>query len=297
MKQELTSNPPCPTDKNEPQKKPVYYVDGAYLPSDKAVIPVDDLAVLRGIGVCDLMRTVKGKPFLLRDHVTRLISSAQSSELSIRWPADEIEEIILETLKRNRVDNQTLEANIRTIITGGSSSDFITPTGPARLLVLVTPIPPIPAHWYEKGVKVITVLYQRALPEAKTLSYMPASLALKQAKERGAVEALYVNTDNIVTEATTSNLFAFIHGKLVTADVNVLKGITRQAILEAAQGLFEIELRSMTLDTLYSAEEVFISGTNKGIVPVVQIDDKIVGTGAPGEKTKKLITALENESK
>lgn len=274
-------------------RQPIYYVDGEYLPSDRAVIPVDDLAVLRGIGVCDLMRTVKGKPFLLRAHVERLIQSAQASELPLRWDVEAVEGIILETLKKNPAVGAPLDANIRTIITGGSSPDFITPTGPARLLVLVTPIPPIPPHWYEKGVKVITLPYQRSLPEAKTLSYMPASLALKQAKKEGAVETLYVNPDNRVTEGTTSNLFAFAEGRLMTADEEVLKGITRQAILSAARNLFDVEFQSLPLDRLYTADEVFISGTNKGIVPVVQIDGHVIGSGMPGKNTLRLMDALE----
>ncbi|MBF0202510.1 MAG: aminotransferase class IV [Desulfamplus sp.] len=268
----------------------IYYVHGKFLPADKAVIPVDDLAVIRGIGVCDLMRTFKGTPLFLREHVERLVESARAVELDIRWSCEEIENIIMETLDKNPSIN---ESNIRTIITGGSSSNFMTPNGNPRLLVLITPIPPIPVHWYEKGIKVITVPFQRDIPKAKSLSYMKASLALKQAGAAHASEALYVDPEGYVTEGTTSNLFAFVNETLVTAEHGVLKGITRKAILKAAGEKFPVGMRTLHLDELYKAEEVFISGTNKGVVPVVQVDDQIIGEGKPGRNTLELIELVQ----
>ncbi|WP_080808822.1 aminotransferase class IV [Desulfamplus magnetovallimortis] len=263
------------------------------MPSGQAVIPVDDLAVIRGIGVCDLLRTFNGKPLFLREHAERLIQSANEVSLKINWSCRDIERIIHDTLNKNPdID----EANIRIIITGGSSEDFITPTGKPRLLVLLTSIPPIPSSWYTKGVKVITVALQRDNPLAKSLSYMPAAMALSKAKKLNGVEALYVSKEGIVTEGTTSNLFAFINNRLITAEEGVLKGITRKMILELGQKEFSIELRSMSIEELYGADEVFISGTNKGVVPVVQINDNIIGSGKPGTNTQKLIKEINNLS-
>lgn len=272
----------------------IYYVDGKFVSADKAVIPVDDLAVLRGVGVCDLMRTYKGKPFFLKEHVERLIQSAREVNLGINWSCDDIEKIILETLNRNSAID---EANIRVIITGGSSSDFINPSGNPRLIVLIAAIPPIPGHWYDKGVKVITVPFQRDVPKAKSLSYIPATLALKKARAVNAVEALYVNPKGFVTEGTTSNLFAFINDNLITAEEDILKGITRKVILALSEKRFTIELRDLHMDELVRADEVFISGTNKGVVPVVQIDNIVIGDGNPGENTKRIMDALDKQTK
>jgi len=269
-----------------------YYVDGKFVDADKAVIPVDDLAVLRGVGACDLMRTYKGKPYFLREHVERLKKSAMEINLNIQWSCDEIEQIILKTLDQNYPID---EANIRVIITGGSSSDFMTPQQP-RMIVLITAIPPIPDLWYEKGVKVITVHSQRTLPEAKTLSYIPATIALKEAKRQNAIEALYMDTDSFVTEGTTSNLFAFINGELITADQKVLKGITRKVILSITDKLFTIRFKTLHINELLKAEEVFITGTNKGIVRVVQIDETVIGNGTPGKNTRRIIDALDKHT-
>ena len=268
----------------------IFYIDGSFVPSDKAVIPVDDLAVLRGIGVWDLMRTFQGRPYFLKDHLERLLQSARAVNLSLKWQVDELEAIVLETLDKNR---DLGEANIRIIITGGSSTDFMNHQGNPRLLVLITPIPSLPREWYTNGVKVITVNQEREVPEAKSLSYIPATLALSKAKSLGAIEALYVSRDGSVTEGTTSNLFAVSNGVLVTPADRVLKGITRKAILSLAEQMMDVELRSIDLKSLVSAEEVFITGTNKGIVPVVKINDTIIGDGKIGEKTRQIIKVLD----
>jgi branched-chain amino acid aminotransferase len=268
----------------------IFYVDGSFVQSDKAVIPVDDLAVLRGIGVWDLMRTFQGRPYFLKEHLERLEQSARSMNLVFKWQIDELEAIVLETLDRNRdVD----EANIRIIITGGSSTDFMTHQGNPRLLVLITQIPPLPREWYSKGVKVITVNQEREVPEAKSLAYIPAALAQNKAKSLGGVEALYVSRDGLVTEGTTSNLFAVLDGVLITPADRVLKGITRKAILSLAEKFMDVELRSIPLTALLSAEEVFITGTNKGVVPVVRVNDTTIGDGTIGDKTRQIIKALD----
>ncbi|MEA2061453.1 MAG: aminotransferase class IV [Thermodesulfobacteriota bacterium] len=269
----------------------IYYVDGKFVSSDKAVIPVDDLAVLRGFGVCDLMRTYNGRPCFLDEHINRLENSAREIGLFLPWSGSEIKKTALETLEKN---SHIREANIRIVITGGSSPDFLTPQGNSRLLVLISPIPELPAIWYKKGIKVITISAQRNIPDAKSISYIPATMALKKARQENAVEALFVDKDNFVKEGTTSNLFAFIENRLVTPEKNVLKGITRNAILSISKDLFKTELRDIHVTELLKAEEFFITGTNKGIVPVVQVDDTIIGNGKPGRQTRKISAALDN---
>lgn len=274
------------------QKTKTYYVDGHFVEADKAVIPVDDLAILRGLGVCDLMRTLGGVPYFLDEHISRLVTSARKIGLTLPWPGELIRNIVLETLERNPGMD---EANIRVIITGGSSTDFMTPQGSPRLIVLVTKIPRIPDEWYTRGVKVITSLSERSIPGAKSISYIAATLALKKAREQGAMEALLVDRDGYIPEGTTSNLFAFIDNALITADTGVLEGITRKVILSLAVKMFPIEFRTLHMDQLLKADEVFISGTNKGIVPVVQIDETVLGNGQPGKNTRSIIRALADQ--
>jgi branched-chain amino acid aminotransferase len=268
-----------------------YYVDGKFVRADQAVIPVDDLAVLRGYGVLDIMRTFNKKPYFLDEHIRRLEHSAEKIGLSLPWSGQEIIGLVRETLGRNRLKG---EANIRIIITGGTSSDFFHPQGNPRLIILVTDLPTLPDAWYTKGIKVITHPAQRSLPDAKVISYIPAALALKKARKQDAVEALYVNQKGEALEGTTSNLFAFFGDTLATPKEGVLKGITRQSILDLAKDLFTIEEGPLQLARLLTANEVFITGTNKGIVPVIQIDDTRIGTGEPGPNTRRLTLQMED---
>lgn len=271
----------------------IHYVDGKFVPQNEAVIPVDDLAVLRGLGVFDLIRTFKGRPYFFKEHIQRLASSAVQVGLTLPWDTDDIESIVLETLKRNKgID----EVNLRVIITGGSSTDYMTYQGKPRLIVLVSPIKKYPEAWYKKGIKIITVQQERDLPDAKSISYLSAAMALKQAKEQNAVEALYVNRDQYAMEGTTSNIFAFTNHILITPDEGILKGITRQAILSLSKDLFEIQQRPILLEELLSADEVFITGTNKGIVPVIQIDSTTIGNGRPGKNTLAIIRELDRHT-
>jgi branched-chain amino acid aminotransferase len=266
-----------------------YYVDGQFVPASEAVIPVDDLAIMRGLGVFDLLRTLNGKPLFLEEHVTRLQTSARQIGMELPWTSQKLIDIVMQTLQRNSFE----ESNIRIVVTGGSSPDFITPQGKPRLLVLITRAPELPQWWYTEGVKIITFASERSIPGAKSIDYVTATIALKQARDQNAIEALYVDRNGCVREGTTSNLFAFYGDILVTPDRGILSGITRKAVLDLAAKMVGVELRNVRLNDLLTADEVFITGTNKMIVPVVQIDDTTIGTGRPGKHTQRLMDALK----
>ena len=268
-----------------------YYVDGKFVSASEAVIPVDDLAIMRGFGVFDLLRTRNGKPLFLKEHILRLNASARRIGLGLPWSQQELIEVVMKTLHRNAHQ----ESNIRIVVTGGSSPDFITPQGKPRLLVLVTRAPELPAWWYTKGVKIITFSSERSIPGAKSIDYVQATIALKKARDQNAIEAVYMDRNGHVLEGTTSNLFAFINDRLVTPGKGILNGITRNAVLDLAAKMISVEIRDMRREELLTADEAFITGTNKVIVPVSQVDDAIIGHGRPGPRTLKLMAALNTE--
>lgn len=267
----------------------IYYVDGQYLPSNEAMIPVTDLALLRGLGAFELLRTLKGKPFGLNAHLERLKASADRIGIPLTWTLEEISGIVMETLRRNL----ETESNIRIIVTGGSSTDFMTPQGNPRLIVMVTPLPSQPEWWYTQGIAVITVQTDRTMTGAKSINYVQASMALRQAREHQAVEAIYVDSTGMVREGTTSNVFMFQDGSLITPGEGILKGITRQVVLNLASSRYAVIIRDIPLKDFLGADEVFITGTNKGIVPVVKINETRVGGGLPGHHTRSLMHLLE----
>lgn len=268
-----------------------YYVDGQFVGASEAVIPVDDLAIMRGFGVFDLMRTLNGKPRFLRQHIQRLEESARCIGIELPWSYQKLIDIVLDTLHRNAFK----ESNIRIVVTGGSSPDFITPQGKPRLLVLVTRAPSLPEAWYTDGVKIITFFSERSIPGAKSIDYVAATIALKQARDQGAIEAVYVDHKGHVLEGTTSNIFALINGTLITPGKGILSGITRKAVLDLAAKILPVDIRDLNLDELTSADEVFITGTNKMIVPVIQINQSSIDTGRPGQITQTLMRDLSKQ--
>ena len=265
-----------------------YYVDGKFISADNAVIPINDLALLRGYGVFDFLRTYNSQPIFLRAHIKRLAQSAKQIGLDLPWSQKELIDIVNQTLSKNK----NRESNIRIVLTGGPSPDFITPQGKPRLLVLITPLAKQPACWYRDGVKIITINSVRNIPGAKSIDYIPATIALKQARRKKAIEAIYVDRDECVLEGTTSNLFIFRGDRLVTPSRSILSGITRKVILRLAANTYQTDLRNIARDELYAADEVFITGSNKEIVPVVKVDKKTIGDGKPGKRTKKIMEAF-----
>ncbi|AFZ31283.1 D-amino-acid transaminase [Gloeocapsa sp. PCC 7428] len=267
----------------------IYYLNGKYVAADEACLPINDLGIVRGYGVFDFLRTYNGVPFKLREHVQRLQKSAELIGLNLPWSTLEIEAIAQETFNRNHLP----DANIRIIATGGIATDFITPCGEPSLIVIVTPVTEYPEAYYKQGVKVITVQTQRFIPGAKSLNYISAIMALQQAKQVNAVEALYVNQHHVL-EGTTTNLFVFRDHKLITPKENILHGITREVVLELAKNKFEIVEQPIYYSDLNRCDEAFITATNKEIMPVTQIDDLQISNGKPGENTQHLMHLFHN---
>jgi branched-chain amino acid aminotransferase len=264
----------------------IFYIDGRFLPEDRSVLPVNDLGLLRGYGVFDFLRTYNRRPFLLKDHVDRLARSARLIGLPLPCGEREIMDITMETLERN---SGLAEANIRLVVTGGDSMDAITPGDRSRLLVMVTDLHQCPKQWYREGAAVITTETERYLPGAKSTNYLPAILCLSRARRHEAIESIYVDREDRLLEGTTTNFFAFIEGTLTTPGDAVLQGITRKVILQLVEGRFEVEVRDIHRDEIHRMEEVFITASNKEVVPVVRMDDHTISDGRPGERTRRIM--------
>jgi branched-chain amino acid aminotransferase len=263
----------------------IYYFDGQFVDEDRAVISVNDMAVLRGYGVFDFMRTYNKKPFYLKEHIDRFFNSASLVGLVLPCTKEELFSIVMETLNKNDYD----ESNVRIVFTGGISPDSVSPANLGKLMVMVTPKHELPAWWYEKGVKIITNNVERYIPEAKSTNYMNAVLTQQDAKKAGAVESVYVDRDGRVLEGTTTNIFLYIEGKWITPDRGILPGITRSVVLDLMNDKFEVELRDLSRGDISRAEEILITASNKEVVPVIQVEDRIIGSGKPGDKTKQVM--------
>ena len=264
----------------------IYYIDGQFVDEDKAFISAKDIVILRGFGVFDSLITYNKRPFKLKEHVERLQNSAKHIGLEIEPGKEEICRITEETIKRNTHHD---ESKIRIVYTGGIRSDGVTPDGNGSLIVMVTPRRKLPDQWYTDGAKIITVDIERTLPRAKSTTYLSAIYALGQARRQNAIESVYVDRHDRVLEGTTTNFFMFRDNKLITAGKDILHGITRSVILELADGKYKVEVRNIDKKEIASADEIFITASNKEVVPITKVNDLTIGNGRPGPQTQRLM--------
>lgn len=263
----------------------IYYMDGEYVDSQQAVLSVNDMAVLRGYAIFDFLRTYNKRPFYLKEHISRFANSGQCVGLDLPFDEDAIFDIVMETLSLNDFE----EANIRIMYTGGVSPDSVTPEGNGKLIVMVTERMKLPAWWYTDGVKIITAEVERSIPEAKSTDYMSAVMTLRQARKAEAIEAVYVDKKGRVLEGTTTNIFLHLDGKWKTPDKGILHGITRSVMIDLMKKEYCVELGDVSLEDINRADEIFISATNKEIIPVIQVNDLKIADGQPGDQTKKVM--------
>jgi branched-chain amino acid aminotransferase len=258
------------------------FFQGAIVPFDKAGIALNDLGVLRGYGVFDFYRTYSGKPFHLKEHYTRFQNSAKSIGLSVPVSYVEFEKITLDLLKKNKIK----DASFRAVLLGGPVQNSLSASKPTFYILTEEVYEPTKEQ-LEKGVSLMVHEYLRYIPEAKSTNYVEAVKMQKERIKQKAYEILYVS-DGMVLECSTSNIFMIKGKHLITPDKNILKGITRKVILKIAKKDFVVEERGVEIYELLLADEVFISGTNKKILPVTKIGKKIIGNGKVGEKTRLL---------
>jgi len=277
--------------------KYLHYKNGQWVGEDKLNVSVYDLSVLRGFGIFDFMRTYNRKFFRIDDNIERFSRSA--SILGLKLPVSEkkLKTILAEGLKRNKNG----DIGVRLVLTGGKSKDFITP-GKPDFFVLFSKAIMLPDNCYEQGVSIVTEPSRRLFAQAKSLNYLAAVRAMARANQVGAIEALYIDPPSAkhrhIYECTTSNFFAVINGKIVTPEDDILHGITRKAVLEMAEDMkLPLELRPIELYEIAKFDEAFLTAANKGVVPIVKIDRKNIGNGAPGPITKKLVKGFRELTK
>ena len=176
---------------------------------------------------------------------------------------------------------------LRMIVTGGSNPSLKEPT----FVIIPEELPTYPDWMYKDGIRISTVEFQRELPHIKSLNYMNAIRLEHHRKEEGVDDLLYYSSDGI-TELPRNNFYAFVGDSLMTAEENVLHGVTRKVVLGLAENEFSAERRKIAFEEIPSFVEAFTTSTTKGIMPITEIDGKPVGNGNVGDKTKRLMSAF-----
>ena len=270
------------------------FINGTLFDKEDAKISVYDHGLLYGDGVFEGMRSYDGRVFRMDQHLCRLWESAKAICLEIPSRPDELAEAVNGTLRANQID----DGYIRLIVTRGAGTLGLDPnrTSNPQVIIIADHMTLYPDEFYENGLKLVTVSTVRNHPSAlspriKSLNYLNNILAKIEGLEAGCVEALMLNHEGEVAECTGDNIFLVRDGALYTPPVGagILKGITREAIIEIAEGIaVTVRQESLTRQDVYDAQECFLTGSAAEIVPVVQVDDCTIGDGKPGSVTRKL---------
>ena len=266
-------------------------VNGVITAPEDAKISVLDHGLLFGDSVYETLRTYHGKPFLFSRHFARLTRSAEGIHLELPWTKEET----LNEIRRTLVPG---ECRIRLVITRGIgelSADTETCTDPTPIIIVVPLI--VPPEWvYREGVDVVISSVRRSgrFADIKSGSLIHQVLALREAKSKGAFEAILLTDGGKLSDGITSNIYLVRDGTLLTPshDASIVEGITRRAVLELAgdmgitvsQGLFDVE-------EIRKADEMFLTSTTREVVPIARVDSKPVGNGLPGPVTTRLLEA------
>jgi branched-chain amino acid aminotransferase len=273
------------------------YVSGAWRTAAEASISVFDHGLLYGDGVFEGIRAYNGRVFKLERHIERLFDSAKAIRLEIPQSPAEVCDLVVETCRRNAIH----DGYIRLVVTRGPGDLGLDPRKCPRAELIVIARQLTMYAGAAAGITVVTSTFRRNAPDAtspsiKSLNYLNNILARIEANDRGADEALMLDAQGYVAEATVDNFFIVTdHALLTPPTATNLKGVTRETILALAASLgIRTEEKPFTLFDVWTAKEAFICGTGAEVVPVRSVDGRTIGAGAIGPVTGRIVAAYHD---
>jgi branched-chain amino acid aminotransferase len=274
-----------------PAGKTTIWLDGRWLDRETATVSVFDHGLLYGDGVFEGIRVYGGRIFKLVEHLDRLYDSAKAIWLTVPMPKDEMIAVTEEAVRRSGLE----EAYIRHIVTRGVGDLGLDPRKCARasVIIIVDTIALWPAHVYETGLRVVTagtpIPHREALsPRVKSLNYLPHIMAKAEGIQAGADDVLMLDAGGHVAEASGCNIFVVKQGVITTppASAGILKGVTRDTVIDVARAAgYVVHEALLNRYDVYTADEVFFTGTAAEVVGIREADGRTIGGGKPGPVT------------
>jgi branched-chain amino acid aminotransferase len=276
------------------------YIDGAFVPKAEATLPLFDHGYLYGDGVFEGVRVYNGRVFRLDPHLDRLLFSARALGFEVEnLTLAKLQQAVLETCRRNNHANGYIRITLSRGTGLGLDPSHIDRT--PRLVISTQELRLYGGDLYEKGLTMITCATRVPPPDVIdprikcTGKYINNILAKMEANRVGAGEGVMLNALGQVAEATGDNIFVVKDGVIATPppSAGCLKGVTRAAAWELAENMgVPVREENLTLYDLYTADECFLTGTAAEIIPAVSLDGRLLGTGKPGDVTRRLIGAF-----
>lgn len=280
----------------------VVYINGEFVPEEQAKITVYDHGLLYGDGAFEGIRVYSGNVFKLREHVARLFKSVHALMFELPITEEEMVQAVLTALRTNGI----MDGYIRVTVTRGVGLGLDPRVCKQATVVIMTDkLSLYPKEMYDTGLEVVTVSTrvppsQSVEPRIKSLGKYVCNIQAKlEANRMGAGEGLMLNLQGYVAEATGDNIFIVKNGDLITPPpyAGILEGITRNTVMELAQSIgIPVKESLFTLYDVYSADECFLTGTAAEVIPVAHVDGRSIGTGRPGEMTKRLMETFHGQT-
>jgi len=273
---------------------PIIWIDGTYYDRADAKISVFDHGLLYGDGVFEGIRVYNRRVFRLAQHIDRLYDSAKGVWLEIPLAKPAMQRLVEDTVTKSGLD----EAYIRLVVTRGVGDLGLDPRKCAKpsVICIVDTIQLWSPDRYEKGLTALTaatpISHRESLsPRIKSLNYLAHIMAKVEGIAAGVDEVIMLDAFGYVAEASGMNLFAVTNGTVRTppAYAGILRGVTRDAVIELArEATYAVEESPLNRYDLYTANEMFLTGTAAEVVPVTKLDGRVIGTGKPGPTTQQL---------
>src|ERR1700726_343622 len=282
-------------------------VTGRVFHQEPAVISIFDHGFLYGEGVYETLRTYNGQPFLIDRHMRRLRNSARMLSLAVPLSDAEIGLRFRETMTTAGLGSgEQGEAYIRILVTRGIGELSYDPAAcpEPSIVVIVKPHVEPPHDAFEHGVKAALVPIVRNHPGSvnpliKSNNLLNSALAMQEAVRRGAFEGIMGNYRGELAECSPANLFIVKNGAALTPplDAGLLPGITREFLFEiGAEAGIAVREQVLRDEDLFGADESFLTSTTREVVPIVQVDDRTIGSGNPGPVTRALLDGYRRKA-
>ena len=296
-----TDDKPTTYQNLDPDPNLKVWLNGDFVSAVDASLSIFEHGLLYGDGIFEGLRSYNGQIFDTQAHVKRLFESARALMIELPYSFEEIEQSLPATLEANGLLTPDKDAYIRLVATRGVGMLGMSPTraGRPNVFVIGMPLGIYRAEVYQQGMRAIISSVTRNHPNAmppriKSLNYLNNILAKIESHQAGVDEAIMLNQQGYIAEATADNVFIVRGGQLQTppTSAGILEGITRAHVIRLAREAgFEVVEKNLERVDLYTADEAFLTGTAAEIVPLVEVDGRRIGTGQVGPVTKDMMGA------
>lgn len=262
------------------------FSNGQFTEISTILISIDNTAVNRGYGAFDFFGVLNKKAFYLDRHLDRFFRTLELLKLSINFSREEVISHIETVIQLNNATDFYIKL-FALPLNSDSTEDLI-----SSFYIMPVTMSAFDEEVYLHGGNLITKEYSRFLPEAKSTNYFPLIYWRTEISNNKAVDVLYYH-NNFINETSRGNIFLVKNNRVYTPSTDILKGITRSIVIDILKGNNSVCVENqITLTELFDADEVFLSSTTKKILPIVKIDNKIIGNGKVGKNTAELMEAF-----